>query len=98
MLTKDARQRLGAKGVHEIKNHNFFRVHSFHASKHTIFYSQGIDWVALEQRKLSPPIQPKVNHVFDLHNFAEEFTKNAPVYSPVDSSPNDRARELFRVR
>jgi hypothetical protein len=48
-------------------------------------------------RQIPPPIQPKVGGALDVHNFSDEFTRQAPIYSPVDSPENGAARQLFRV-
>lgn len=50
LLTKDPAQRLGRLGVDEIKTHKFF---------------EGIDWNLIAQKKVKPPIKPKIlNKVF----------------------------------
>uniref|UniRef100_A0AC34PXN5 Ribosomal protein S6 kinase n=1 Tax=Panagrolaimus sp. JU765 TaxID=591449 RepID=A0AC34PXN5_9BILA len=73
LLEKDASNRLGARGVEEIKNHPFFR---------------GVNWQMVEQKKLPPAIQPIVNGKLDLNNFAAEFTNQAPLFSPAESPPD----------
>jgi serine/threonine protein kinase len=46
LLEKDPRKRLGARGVDQIKSHPFF---------------MNINWSAMEQRKVKPPLKPKVS-------------------------------------
>jgi serum/glucocorticoid-regulated kinase 2 len=43
LLTRDPNNRLGVKGVHEIKEHKFF---------------EGLDWKACEARTLQVPYVP----------------------------------------
>ncbi len=43
LLTKDPTNRLGARGVEDIKRHNFF---------------QGLDWIDIAQKKIQPPVKP----------------------------------------
>ncbi|KAE9555456.1 hypothetical protein FO519_001311 [Halicephalobus sp. NKZ332] len=73
LLEKDAVQRLGSKGVEEIKKHPFFK---------------GINWEFVEQKKLPPPIKPVMSGKMDLNNFAPEFTNQAPLFSPAESPPD----------
>lgn len=81
LVEKDASKRLGANGVQEIKAHKFFK---------------GIDWGKIMRKELTPPIQPQKAHQLDVSNFAEEFTRQTPVYSPAES-PDKSAKTLFRV-
>ncbi|CAD8068790.1 unnamed protein product [Paramecium sonneborni] len=67
LLTKDPAFRLGSNGIQEIKKHNFFI---------------GIDWQLVEQRKLQPPIVPKIQHLEDLSNFAPAFLQQPLVETP----------------
>uniref|UniRef100_A0A914WQZ9 Ribosomal protein S6 kinase n=1 Tax=Plectus sambesii TaxID=2011161 RepID=A0A914WQZ9_9BILA len=80
LVEKDAKKRLGANGVQDIKAHKFFK---------------GIDWGKMVKKELVPPIQPKMAHQLDVSNFAEEFTRQTPVYSPAES-PDTSAKKLFR--
>jgi len=73
LLTKDPSQRLGAKGIEEIKNHKFFA---------------DIDWAKVAERKYKPPIQPIVASDIDVSNFGPEFTNQAPLFSPTDGPNN----------
>lgn len=70
LLERTVDKRLGSgkstmfqvKGVQAIKKHAFFR---------------DIDWHALAQKKLAPPIVPSVESNTDTSYFSEEFTKLA---------------------
>ncbi|CAK86839.1 unnamed protein product (macronuclear) [Paramecium tetraurelia] len=75
LLTKDPGLRLGSNGIQEIKKHNFFN---------------GIDWKLVEQRKLQPPIIPKIQHVQDLQNFAPAFLQQ-----PIMETPESVSNEYF---
>lgn len=74
LLCKDPKKRLGAgpQGAQEVKSHLFF---------------QGLDWVALAARKIPAPFRPQIRSELDVGNFAEEFTRLEPVYSPAGSPP-----------
>ncbi|OWK17324.1 RPS6KA4, partial [Cervus elaphus hippelaphus] len=74
LLCKDPRKRLGAgpQGAQEVKDHPFF---------------QGLDWAALAARKIPAPFRPQIRSELDVGNFAEEFTRLEPVYSPPGSPP-----------
>ncbi|XP_033271533.1 ribosomal protein S6 kinase alpha-4 isoform X2 [Orcinus orca] len=74
LLCKDPKKRLGAghQGAQEVKNHPFF---------------QGLDWAALAARKIPAPFRPQIRSELDVGNFAEEFTRLEPVYSPPGSPP-----------
>ena len=47
------------KNVKDIKNHEFF---------------EGIDWVKLEKKEITPPFKPKIRHQGDVRNFDKMFT------------------------
>ncbi|XP_058161218.1 ribosomal protein S6 kinase alpha-4 isoform X2 [Dasypus novemcinctus] len=74
LLCKDPRKRLGAgpQRAQEVKSHPFF---------------QGLDWAALAARKIPAPFRPQIRSELDVGNFAEEFTRLEPVYSPPGSPP-----------
>ncbi|XP_016075722.1 PREDICTED: ribosomal protein S6 kinase alpha-4 [Miniopterus natalensis] len=84
LLCKDPKKRLGAgpQGAQEVKNHRFF---------------QGMDWAALAARKVPAPFRPQIRSELDVSNFAEEFTRLEPVYSPPGSPPSGDSR-IFQVR
>uniref|UniRef100_A0A2I3GXP5 Ribosomal protein S6 kinase n=2 Tax=Nomascus leucogenys TaxID=61853 RepID=A0A2I3GXP5_NOMLE len=49
--------------------------------------AQGLDWAALAARKIPAPFRPQIRSELDVGNFAEEFTRLEPVYSPPGSPP-----------
>ena len=57
--------------MEDIKNHAFFA---------------GLDWDALQQRKVSPIFVPKVESNLDLSNIDRFFTKEEPKETPTDDS------------
>ncbi|XP_057633615.1 ribosomal protein S6 kinase alpha-4 isoform X1 [Chionomys nivalis] len=79
LLCKDPKKRLGAgpQGAQEVKSHPFF---------------QGLDWAALAARKIPAPFRPQIRSELDVGNFAEEFTRLEPVYSPAGSPPPGDSR------
>ncbi len=58
---------------------------------------KGIDWKKMEAKEISPPFRPKLAHELDVNNFAEEFTKQAPLYSPAETPESAASKTLFRV-
>ncbi|CAK95026.1 unnamed protein product (macronuclear) [Paramecium tetraurelia] len=75
LLTKDPGLRLGSNGIKEIKKHNFFN---------------GIDWKLVEQRKLQPPIIPKIQYAQDLSNFDAPYLQQ-----PIVDTPESKLNETF---
>ncbi|XP_072363945.1 ribosomal protein S6 kinase alpha-5-like isoform X1 [Scyliorhinus torazame] len=69
LLMKDPKQRLGSgpTGAGEIKSHAFF---------------QGLNWRDLAIKAIKPPVKPVIRNELDVSNFAEEFTRMDPAYSP----------------
>jgi hypothetical protein len=57
---------------------------------------QGLDWAALAARKIPAPFRPQIRSELDVGNFAEEFTRLEPVYSPSGSPPPGDPR-IFQV-
>lgn len=57
---------------------------------------QGLDWAALAARKIPAPFRPQIRSELDVGNFAEEFTRLEPVYSPAGSPPPGDSR-IFQV-
>ncbi|KAF4009856.1 hypothetical protein G4228_001277 [Cervus hanglu yarkandensis] len=50
-------------------------------------HGKGLDWAALAARKIPAPFRPQIRSELDVGNFAEEFTRLEPVYSPPGSPP-----------
>ena len=59
-------------------------------------FLQGLDWAALAARKIPAPFRPQIRSELDVGNFAEEFTRLEPVYSPPGSPPPGDPR-IFQV-
>lgn len=77
LLVNDRTKRLGAmkNGTEDIKSHKWFK---------------NIDWSVVAERKLVPPIVPKVNHSGDTKNFDkydEEGWYDVPVVSAKNLEP-----------
>jgi len=58
LLDKDPGTRLGANGVEEIMNHDYFK---------------GINWEALKKRELVPPYNPKLKSETDVKHIDQKF-------------------------
>uniref|UniRef100_V9KFC3 Ribosomal protein S6 kinase n=1 Tax=Callorhinchus milii TaxID=7868 RepID=V9KFC3_CALMI len=80
LLIKDPKQRLGLgpNGAEEIKSHAFF---------------QNLNWTDLAAKAIRPPIKPVIQNELDVSNFAEEFTRMDPAYSPAAVPQNT---DLFK--
>lgn len=72
-----------------------FSFPTFH-SQSLIPSLQGLDWAALAARKVPAPFRPQIRSELDVGNFAEEFTRLEPVYSPPGSPPPGDPR-IFQV-
>jgi len=72
LLVKDPKKRLGygKDGINNIKAHIFWK---------------GLDWNKLLQKKIQAPFKPVVCDELDTRNFAEEFTKQHPLFSPAQT-------------
>ena len=81
LLQKDPKQRLGAKGARQVKEHPWFA---------------RIDWKRVLERKVTPPFKPYMANEMDVGNFAQEFTSQAPIDSP-GQLPSKKYKKLFRV-
>ena len=69
LLTKNQKERFGINGgFEEIKKHPFFK---------------GIDFKALENKKIKAPFKPSLEDSFDVKNFDEEFTSEELVSSEI---------------
>ncbi|CAG4987997.1 unnamed protein product [Colias eurytheme] len=69
LLVKDPRKRLGGgeDDAEELKRHPFFK---------------NLDWEAVSRREVAAPFVPALSHAADTSNFAGEFTRMRPTYSP----------------
>ncbi|XP_072907108.1 ribosomal protein S6 kinase alpha-5-like isoform X3 [Hemitrygon akajei] len=45
-------------------------------------HDKGLNWTDLATKKIKPPIKPVIQNELDVSNFADEFTKMDPAYSP----------------
>lgn len=69
-LTKNPTERLGClpdSNFADIMNHSFFKP---------------IDWVALEQKQVTPPYRPAYSNDYDLAHFDPTFTNEPVVFTP----------------
>jgi len=80
LLSKDPSSRLGVKGVDDIKRNRFFA---------------GIDWNAVSKLECKPPLKVALSSNTDVENFAAEFTKQEPIFSPGDGPVNYNG--IFKV-
>lgn len=89
LLCKDPKERLGAHGVEDIKQHRFF---------------EHIDWCALEEKRIKPPFIPQPNKSksnknstvntterADTSRFDKQFTDEKVIDSPLDAHYIDKA-------
>ena len=75
LLVKEPARRLGGgpEGAKEIMRHIFFET---------------IDWMALQEKKISPPFKPQVLNETDTRNFDIEFTgESVELTPPEDDNP-----------
>lgn len=79
LLILDPNKRVGggAADGDEVKNHAFFA---------------GIDWIAIQQRRVTPPFKPSVQQGGDVKYFDKEFIDLPCVNSEV---PDGAARDVF---
>ncbi|KAK3531448.1 hypothetical protein QTP70_020526 [Hemibagrus guttatus] len=84
LLRRNPERRLGGgeRDAEEVKKHLFFR---------------SIDWSRLLARKMKPPFVPTIHGASDVSNFDDEFTSEAPVFTPPrDTRPLSREeQEMF---
>ncbi|KAI9336353.1 hypothetical protein BDR26DRAFT_1008906 [Obelidium mucronatum] len=83
LLTKDPLSRLGAgpKDAADIKVHPYFK---------------DVNWDDVLHLKNPPPFYPKITSPTDISNFDEEFTKEAPVLTPINMILSAADQEEFR--
>lgn len=58
LLNKDPKERLGANGVEEIKNHKYF---------------EDIDWEKLAKREVKPPYNPRLRGEKDVKHIDSKY-------------------------
>lgn len=80
LLNRNPEERLGYNGVHEIKNHPFFK---------------DIDWVKLNNKGYIPPYKPQVKNNMDISNISSEFTDERPMDSVVDDFLSESVQKQF---
>ena len=79
LLNKNQKERFGANGgFEEIKKHPFFK---------------GINFEALEEKKVEAPFKPVLEGEFDVRNFDEEFTSEDLASSEI----NEKNMELIKT-
>ena len=71
LLTRNPKKRLGFNGVNEIKEHKFF---------------DGVDWKAMEERKVKVPFVPQIGSSSDVDNIDKVFTREMPTETPEETS------------
>jgi len=81
LLKRNPEERLGCRGVDEVKNHPFFK---------------SINWKKLLKKEITPPFKPQVKDISDTSNFDPEFTEQSVRLSikesPLSSSQQNRFR------
>lgn len=81
-MTRDPEKRLGANGADEIKAHVFFA---------------DIQFERLAKKSVAAPFKPTVNSELDTSQFDEQFLRELPMDSLVDTAPlPDSVQEKFR--
>ncbi|KAI9140889.1 hypothetical protein BKA69DRAFT_1038888 [Paraphysoderma sedebokerense] len=80
LLTRDPSKRLGGGKAdsEDVKRHPFFK---------------DVNWQDMYDKKIAPPFVPRISHAKDVSNFDEEFTRELPVLTPVNTvlDPADQA-------
>jgi len=74
LMIKEPSKRLGShpdKAEQQIKDHVFFR---------------SVDWMALEEKRITPPFRPRVRGHRDFENFDNSFISENPTLSPTPPS------------
>ena len=79
LLVKDQKERFGNKGgFSEIGKHPFFK---------------GVDFKALEEKKVTAPYKPVLENLYDVSNFDEEFTSEDLVSSEINEKNMDLIKQ-----
>ncbi|KAI8888884.1 kinase-like protein [Backusella circina FSU 941] len=83
LLNRDPKTRLGAgpSDAADIKSHPFFR---------------GVNWDDMLAKRVPPPFCPTVNNPLDISNFDEEFTRERPALTPINSVLNRTEQQEFQ--
>ncbi|GAA5799034.1 hypothetical protein HPULCUR_004443 [Helicostylum pulchrum] len=83
LLTRDPKKRLGAgpSDAAEIKEHPFFR---------------GVNWDDMLAKRVPPPFCPSISGPLDTSNFDEEFTRERPALTPINSVLNRVEQQEFQ--
>ncbi|KAI8364758.1 uncharacterized protein BYT42DRAFT_590338 [Radiomyces spectabilis] len=84
LLTRDPEKRLGAgpNDALDIKEHPFFR---------------GVNWEDMLAKRVPPPFYPTITDRLDTSNFDEEFTRERPALTPIDSNLNRVEQTEFQA-
>ncbi|KAG0175116.1 Serine/threonine kinase [Apophysomyces sp. BC1015] len=82
LLTREPQKRLGAgpNDAVDIKEHPFFR---------------GVNWEDMLNKQVAPPFYPSVTGALDTSNFDEEFTRELPALTPIDSNMASTEQQEF---
>ncbi|KAK9244752.1 hypothetical protein V1506DRAFT_295384 [Lipomyces tetrasporus] len=83
LLTRDPWQRLGA-GINDAKD----------VMAHPYF--SNINWNDIYHRRVQPPFIPTIDSPTDTRNFDQEFTREVPVLTPVNTVLTKADQEQFR--
>ncbi|RHZ65053.1 hypothetical protein Glove_319g64 [Diversispora epigaea] len=83
LLTRDPESRLGSgkNDAEDIKRQPFFK---------------GVNWEDMFYKKVPPPFYPLISSPTDTSNFDDEFTKELPVLTPVNSQLTADNQDEFR--
>merc|ERR1719498_735674 len=80
MLERNPTQRLGAlNDGDEVKSHPFF---------------SGIEWVAIQQRRVTPPFKPQISQSGDVKDFEKEFVELPVVNSEVNEGILGQSKDV----
>jgi serine/threonine protein kinase len=83
LLIKDPNSRLGSSphDAEEVKRHPFFRE---------------VDWRALLEKSVPPPFIPSLQNPKDVSNFDEEFTREKPGLTPINTLLDEAEQAEFK--
>ncbi|KAL7310939.1 Serine/threonine kinase, variant 2 [Mucor circinelloides] len=84
LLNRDPKKRLGAgpSDAAEIKEHPFF---------------YGVNWDDMLAKRVPPPFCPSITGPLDTSNFDEEFTRERPALTPINSVLNRVEQQEFQA-